>query len=682
MTTRPTQLFLLLLLLCLCVPGVGHGESSTPVLTVAGLGQPTEKLGGPWEFHTGDDPRWALPGFDDAGWERISADKGWGVQGHFAYQGFAWYRRHIDARTAAGGPLALFVPPVEDVYQVFWEGRPVGAVGRLPPHASWPNYPLPQTFDLGSQRSGVLAIRVWKAPLISYDPGLGGGLTGAPSVGSPGAIAALDGAEHYLRLHGLQFAIGLALLYGTVMIGSLGAWFQHRGQPLLLWLGLFALASVLQRGWWHGVFGFSYVGEAVFATVYQPLEDIATWFVLIYLLGLRNDERVMRWARRLAVAEIALLLLDGVAVSFWAPGWPQILDGIVSEVVLLPELFPVALVYLALRKRLPVSTWLVAGFALLTDLVLEVGSFLSQGDRFTHWTLWQALIRPLFSVRGNAVTLEDVAATCLLLSLVAAVYRSFMLESKRQTDLAREFHSAQELQRVLIPDELPAVLGYEVTSAYRPAQEVGGDFFQLIPQGGGSALLIVGDVSGKGLTAAMAVALIVGTIRTFAEQLPSPAEMLAGINRRLQGRLGGGFATCTVVRLGPDGGITVASAGHPPPFRNGQELEPPPALPLGISLDAEYEEIHSALHIGDKLLLYSDGLLEARARDGELFGFDRLRALAGTCADANEAAEAAIAFGQDDDITVVTVTRLRVGAEARTSVAAPTLMAPPVSAAS
>ena len=90
-----------------------------------------------------------------------------------------------------------------------------------------------------------------------------------------------------------------------------------------------------------------------------------------------------------------------------------------------------------------------------------------------------------------------------------------------------------------MPETLPTLPGFTLTSAYRPAQEVGGDFFQIIPLEGGSALIILGDVSGKGHKAAMAVSLIVGAARMVAEFTRSPAEILSGLNRRLYGRLQG-----------------------------------------------------------------------------------------------------------------------------------------------
>jgi len=192
---------------------------------------------------------------------------------------------------------------------------------------------------------------------------------------------------------------------------------------------------------------------------------------------------------------------------------------------------------------------------------------------------------------------------------------------------------------------------------------VGGDFFQLVPAEGncaGSTLVVIGDVSGKGLKAAMSVALIVGAIRTLVEISSSPSEILAGINRRVCGRLQDGFVTCLILRLDPDGTCVMANAGHPPPFLNDREMEAPGALPLGLISDLGYAEHRTRLKQNDHLTLYTDGLLEARNPVGELFGFERMHALFATKPSAAEAAQIAVDFGQDDDITVLTLTRTQV----------------------
>jgi Stage II sporulation protein E (SpoIIE) len=138
-------------------------------------------------------------------------------------------------------------------------------------------------------------------------------------------------------------------------------------------------------------------------------------------------------------------------------------------------------------------------------------------------------------------------------------------------------------------------------------------------------------------------------------------------------RLRGAFVTCIAFRIDAGGNCALASAGHPAPFLNGKEIALPGALPLGLSGTASYEERALRLNVGDHFVLYTDGLLEARSTSGELFGFDRVDALLATGPDASRAAEAAVTFGQDDDITVLTFTRLAVEQESTTQLASPGL---------
>ena len=271
---------------------------------------------------------------------------------------------------------------------------------------------------------------------------------------------------------------------------------------------------------------------------------------------------------------------------------------------------------------------------------------------------------PLFTVAGNAFNAGTLADTLLLASILYAVWRYETEQRNRQTLLDEELRNAQELQRVLIPSAQPEMRCFLVSSAYHPAQEVGGDFFQIIPNPDDSALVAIGDVSGKGLRAAMAVSLIVGALRTLAEGSTDPAQVLAGLNRRLEGRLGGGFATCLVALLQPDGRCVFANAGHLPPFLNARQVEMPGALPLGLNPNESYENQEVVLAPGDRLTLYTDGLLEARDSKGELFGFERLAELVGITAAAEDAAAAGVQFGQEDDITVLTVTLVPCGVPA------------------
>lgn len=650
-------------------------------LVVDGLGRNTVTLDGTWQFHLGDDPAWASPGFDDSLWLPIRADKPWGQQGHFGYTGYAWYRRRIVLVPVAGvkNDLALFIPPVEDAYEVYWNGALVGRYGKLPPHPVWYGTPSWHAFNLPAAQSGagVLALRVWKAPTYWFDSGLGGGLSGAPSIGSPEAIAGLETAARYAWLRGNEYQFGLMLLSGVIALLALLAWLRNRGQKVLLWLAVYAAHPIVFR-LIAGIPGFdsfrvSYglIGIAI------SVEGVAVWFLLLYLLGLDRNPRLVRWTRVVAIAAVASSCIEGSLSLFqWSEGPAHLfllLDAAFTVIPTVLEAWGLVLIPFAFRKRLDAARWIVAISALLTDVILAARNITGEGVQFTRWTIGNKLAAPLFTIAGNRFDALTIANTLLLLSIVYAVWRHRVEQSQRQNTLEQEYRSAQELQQVLIPESLPALPGYAVTSAYRPAQQVGGDFFQLIALPGGSALLIIGDVSGKGLRAAMTVSLIVGSLRSLAETTHDPSEILAALNRRLHGRLRGGFVTCLALRLQANGACTMANAGHLAPLLNGKEISLPGALPLALIPEAAYETTQARIEIGDRLTVYTDGLIEARNAAGELFGFARAAELIAAQPDAREAAEAAARFGQEDDITVLTVARVPVGVEATTILEVPAL---------
>jgi serine phosphatase RsbU (regulator of sigma subunit) len=133
------------------------------------------------------------------------------------------------------------------------------------------------------------------------------------------------------------------------------------------------------------------------------------------------------------------------------------------------------------------------------------------------------------------------------------------------------------------------------------------------------------------------------------------------LNRRLLGR-GDAQATCLALRIDANGDATLANAGHVAPYLNGEELPMEGALPLGMFEGAEPSAMHFELKAGDRLVLMSDGIAEAMDANGQLFGFDRVHELLRTATTAAEIARAAQAFGQEDDISVISVTRTAVQA--------------------
>jgi serine phosphatase RsbU (regulator of sigma subunit) len=299
------------------------------------------------------------------------------------------------------------------------------------------------------------------------------------------------------------------------------------------------------------------------------------------------------------------------------------------------------------------------GAALVFIAFIETNRILGQFDlpSFPQDFMWGSLdfdLRPL---------------AYLLFSIVMLIAMTFRLRriQNRNREVEQEIAAARSIQQILIPEELPSIPGLRIESAYLPAQEVGGDFFQILPipnpdedPDKPSAFIILGDVSGKGLKAAMTVSLIVGTLRTCARHCISPAELLSEVNRSLVGRCDG-FATCLALMIKPSGNITVANAGHPNPYLNGVEIATESNLPLGIAASIHYAEVTVQFPSDQICTLVTDGVVEATsASSRELFGFGRTQSI--STQPASSIAKAASAFGhgapQADDITVLTIARV------------------------
>jgi hypothetical protein len=261
------------------------------------------------------------------------------------------------------------------------------------------------------------------------------------------------------------------------------------------------------------------------------------------------------------------------------------------------------------------------------------------------------------SAAGSSYSAADLKLlNTIALQTAAAIENSMlcaeMVETARErAAFAAELQAASTVQQLLLQSASRPTPGFQVDSVYLPASEVGGDFFFVSPAPDGSLTAIVGDVSGKGLPAAMRVAMILGALRR--ETSHDPGDILAGLNNALiaHGQLG--FTTACCVRISLSGEYAIANAGHISPYVSGREVNTPPALPLGLLAEQTYELVHGQLPASERLVLLSDGVPEARADSGELYGFERLPSL--TLMSAHDIAEAAQRFGQEDDITVLTL---------------------------
>jgi diguanylate cyclase (GGDEF)-like protein len=466
-------------ILLLSVAPFGHGQAaatSAPIV-VQGLGKGTVRLSGPWRFHPGDNPAWGAPGFDDSGWQQVTADLPWGQQGHDRYTGYAWYRCRLTLTPAPGvaPQFSVLLEHVDDAYEIYWNGKRIGHNGKLDPQRIWYYYysQKAQTFALGAGQSGVLAFRVWKAPLFSDDSGQGGGFESAPLVGSPEAIAAVKAALDYEWLSGRQFLFGQNLIYALIALVSFLIWMRHRSQWLLFWMMAFTAAPValllLLGSGLHWPYRWV-VGAA--QPFYSIQDEIALWFLLLWLLPLRENRGLCRITRMLAWLSFATGVLDGVVLAIsWGPRWigaAQIVDGGTAIIATVLDAYPLVLIAAAfpLRRRFDSARRTLAALAFLYGMVSVVLDASKQGRQFTNWNLASKLEAPLFTLGGSAITLHTLTGALLLMALLYAVTSRLREDQRHKEALEREkielTRTREQMRHFAENDDLTGVSNHRI----------------------------------------------------------------------------------------------------------------------------------------------------------------------------------------------------------------------------
>ena len=621
---------------------------------------PSVLLDGIWRFHTGDDPDgekgWARPGFDDSAWPLIHSGQGWSAQGFHSSDGVAWYRAQV--RIPAGvGPLSLYITGINDSSQVFANGRLIGQYGGMPPHPYAEATQVQRVYalpELSGAHTLTLAVRVWRWPRwAAYTDG---GMTDPIRIGASGLMA--DQLRDGTRVNAWENVndVLLITLEGLGALAALGFFVLRRGEREYLWFAVVLLFSAAGRcqdllGGFHAMpIKWSDTLDTLLDTG-GHLAEITFYFML--LRGRRN------WLFLAAIgcvaAEVLLLLpMSMEAGNFTTWNTAHVLLDFPIRLWILALLFQRTREGLADARLLLFPVLLQQAVGIL-DQIFTIGKTMGMQNLPPHWFDAVASWPISFSV-------QDATDVLFLLAMIAIfIFRSDRA-SRQQEQMAAEMEAARIVQQVLIPEEIPRIPGFLIHTVYKPYGEVGGDFFQIIPAPGGGAMIAIGDVSGKGMPAAMTVSLLVGTLRTLVHYTQRPGEILAAMNTRMLARSHGGFTTCLILRIQPDGLLTAASAGHIAPYLNGNEMAIEYSLPLGIAADAAYPETDLRLAANTQLTLVTDGIIEARNKAGELFGFDRTAAIAAQPAES--IAEAAARFGQDDDITVLTCVRPGGGVEA------------------
>jgi hypothetical protein len=697
-------------------PAKSPGPVIDNSVTRVTLGQSAVPLYGPWKFTVGDSPidsktgkpLWAEPEFDDSKWETVDLTPkdrtidpntgqsgyvpGWTAKGHPGYSGYAWYRIQVRVQVRTqpgrGEELALAGPAdVDDGYQFFDNGELRGHFGDFTGTSPVVYATRPMLFPLatansreaipaqdgtgpnGPNASGlaeqthvqahVLAFRLWMEPITPVLQSQAGGLHSAPVLGEAEAVAAGYQMRWLEQIRFNASYAAMALLFAILALVAFSLILFDRSDPVYLWMAaLFLLVAFYyasaEVGNWTELLG----GQTlVFLQdgILVPL-TYAAW-VMVWRVWF--GQRRPNWLPQFTGALALLLMVSEVLGD-------EIFFGLV------PHEFAVHFVTVALAFRVLIFAllvWVVVdgirlqgveGWLVLPVVLLRgIGAFAFELSAFHIRLYWFPF--------GVSVHLVQIANLLIAVVIALLLLRRLLRSVKRQREMALDVKQAQEVQQVILPEAHTTLPGFAIESVYRPAREVGGDFFQIIPhKTDGSLLIVAGDVTGKGLQAGMLVALLVGAIRTEEQRGTDPASMLSTLNQRLMGR-GNAQATCLALRIDADGAATLANAGHLAPYLNGEELPMEGALPLGIVEGAESSVMHFELKPGDRLVLMSDGIAESTDANGNLFGFERVHGLLRTAGSAAEVANAAQAFGQEDDISVIAVTRMEAATAAMAS---------------
>ena len=308
--------------------------------------------------------------------------------------------------------------------------------------------------------------------------------------------------------------------------------------------------------------------------------------------------------------------------------------------------------------------------ALRANGVKLVVPLISQGELIGLLNLGRRLSDQEYSTDDRRL-LEKLAAQASPAVRVAQLVREQESEVRARERIEQELRVAQLIQQQFLPKTLPALPGWQIAAFYRAAAEVGGDFYDFIPLPDGKMGVVVGDVTGHGVPAALVMATTRSVLRSEAPRLVQPGAVLQRVNDFLNDDIPQNmFVTCLYAVLDPkSGSLRYANAGHDLPFvRRGAQVEELRAtgMPLGAMAGMRYDEQETTLHPGDVILLHSDGVAEAHDARHQMFGFPRMRRLVGELGSGHELIDGLLeslhhftgpSWEQEDDITLVTLAR-------------------------
>lgn len=298
----------------------------------------------------------------------------------------------------------------------------------------------------------------------------------------------------------------------------------------------------------------------------------------------------------------------------------------------------------------------------------------SQGELIGLLNLGRRLSDQDYSIDDRKL-LDNLADQAVPAVRISQLVRQQEAEARERERMQQELRVATLIQQTLLPKHLPELTGWEVGAYYQPARAVGGDFYDFIELEDGRLAFVVGDVTDKGVPAAMVMATCRTLLRAVSQRVDDPGKILERVNEILVADIPPNmFVTCLYVLLEPESGrVTYANAGHNLPYLRTSDgvLElRATGMPLGLMPGMKYEEREWVIDPGQSFLLHSDGLVEAHSPDREMFGFPRLMGLVGKNPGGAGLLDVLLDelarftgpdWEQEDDVTLVTVSRFEVG---------------------
>lgn len=580
-------------------------------------------------YRLGDNPAWAAANVDPSGWKPYTDYRETGD----AY--VLWVRCRASFDTSGiQHPVVIASSdgPVES--QVFVDGQPASRFSsdRIP---VW-NYP---TLPEASRPARTFAVRTLQTMLL---PGNSPGRPVYLLLGDGPSMMNRHGAERGDVLSGFVPTYSGYLLIGAAGLFLLGLYLFDRTQKAAFWLGIYCLCVCATR--------------INLMLAYVSNGDLS----LLLDSALFGFAMFESWA--LVRVNFALVHRRVPAV-YWLvfAAWVFIFLGSVLPVFLpAPWALPLSL-FVQVSCFKPI--WWIWGFACtapfiafwpwssLSRRMLVVAALAAIWGVIEGWFQLQQVIFDRQTWSGAVQDWMSLAIAAVVISLFGYIFHQQRIAADERAEMRGELSAARQVQHLLIPEKMLVAPGVTVSSAFLPASEVGGDFYLCRALANGSQRVLLGDVSGKGVAAALTSALLLGAADRCDDL--RPAAVLKELNAALRNSGIEGFTTCLCADLSATGILLIANAGQLPPYRNGEEIEIPVGLPLGVDAAADYAESSLQLAPGDKLTFLSDGVVEARNAVGELFGFERTRQLSSRAA--QQIADAAVQFGQQDDITVLTL---------------------------